>query len=131
MTTSTGLLGLPDNLAYATAKAALVGMTRHMRIVGAPHDIKVNLIAPAAVTRMAGGASQANSDAPPPERPEMAPELVAPMVAFLAHETCPVSGEIYTGVPVASRGSSSPRRRATSSRTRQQQSRTSPSIGQR
>ena len=25
----------------------------------------------------------------------MAPELVAPMVAFLAHEDCPVSGEIY------------------------------------
>jgi NAD(P)-dependent dehydrogenase (short-subunit alcohol dehydrogenase family) len=95
MTTSTGMLGLSDNLAYATAKAALIGMTRHMRIVGAPHDIKVNLIAPAAVTRMAGGASPGNSDAPP-ERPEMAPELVAPMVAFLAHESCPVSGEIYT-----------------------------------
>ena len=25
----------------------------------------------------------------------MAPELVAPMAAFLAHETCPVTGEIY------------------------------------
>ena len=27
--------------------------------------------------------------------PEMSPELVAPMAAFLAHEACPVSGEIY------------------------------------
>jgi hypothetical protein len=26
----------------------------------------------------------------------MAPELVAPMVAFLAHEECPVTGEIYS-----------------------------------
>jgi len=26
----------------------------------------------------------------------MSPDLVAPMVAFLAHENCPVSGEIYT-----------------------------------
>jgi hypothetical protein len=25
----------------------------------------------------------------------MAPDLVAPMVAYLAHEDCPVSGEIY------------------------------------
>ena len=25
----------------------------------------------------------------------MAPALVAPMAAFLAHESCPVSGEIY------------------------------------
>ena len=27
--------------------------------------------------------------------PEMAPEFVAPMVAYLCHESCPVSGEIY------------------------------------
>ena len=26
---------------------------------------------------------------------QMSPDLVAPMVAFLAHEACPVSGEIY------------------------------------
>ena len=26
----------------------------------------------------------------------MAPELVAPMAAFLAHEDCPVNGEVYT-----------------------------------
>ena len=29
------------------------------------------------------------------ESPEMASELVSPMMAFLAHEDCPVSGEIY------------------------------------
>ena len=27
---------------------------------------------------------------------QMSPDLVAPMVAFLAHEACPVSGEIYS-----------------------------------
>jgi NAD(P)-dependent dehydrogenase (short-subunit alcohol dehydrogenase family) len=91
MTTSTGMLGLPDNLAYATVKAALVGMSRQMRIAGAEHDIKTNLIAPAAMTRM----GVVPSDEPPPERPEMSPDLVAPMVAFLAHESCPVSGEIF------------------------------------
>ena len=26
----------------------------------------------------------------------MSPDLVAPIVAFLAHESCPVSGEIYS-----------------------------------
>jgi len=26
---------------------------------------------------------------------QMSPDLVAPMVAFLAHEACPVTGEIY------------------------------------
>jgi hypothetical protein len=48
----------------------------------------VNLIAPAAFTRMAGDANEAVEAAMPPD-------LVAPMAAFLAHEDCPVSGEIY------------------------------------
>ncbi len=86
MTTSTGLLGLPANTSYATAKAAVIGLTRSLTTAGTGCGIKVNLIAPAATTRMAGGGSGA---------PEMPPELVAPMAAFLAHETCPVSGEIY------------------------------------
>jgi NAD(P)-dependent dehydrogenase (short-subunit alcohol dehydrogenase family) len=86
MTTSTGMLGLPANLSYATAKAAVIGLTRSLTAAGRRHNIKVNLIAPAATTRMAGDGSGA---------PEMPPELVAPMAAFLAHEACPVSGEIY------------------------------------
>ena len=90
MTTSTGLFGLPDNVSYATAKAAVIGLTRSVTTAGAAHGIKVNLIAPAAFTRMAG---QAADDVP--ESTHMAPDLVAPMVAFLAHEACPVSGEIY------------------------------------
>jgi NAD(P)-dependent dehydrogenase (short-subunit alcohol dehydrogenase family) len=88
MTTSTGMLGLPNNLSYATAKAAVVGLTRSLTTAGAEHGIKVNLIAPAAMTRMAGPAADEGA-------PEMSPVLVAPMVAFLAHEDCPVSGEIY------------------------------------
>ena len=90
MTTSTGMFGLPNNLSYATAKAAVIGLTRSLTTAGATHGIKVNLIAPAAFTRMAG---QAADDVP--ESTHMAPDLVAPMVAFLAHEACPVSGEIY------------------------------------
>ncbi len=86
MTTSTGMLGLAANTSYATAKAAVIGLTRSLTVAGRPHGIKVNLIAPAATTRMAGDGQGA---------PEMPAELVAPMAAFLAHEACPVSGEIY------------------------------------
>jgi NAD(P)-dependent dehydrogenase (short-subunit alcohol dehydrogenase family) len=88
MTTSAGLFGLPNNLSYATAKGAVIGLTRSLTTAGDAHGIKVNLIAPAAFTRMAGGATDAGP-------PEMSPDLVAPMVAYLAHEDCPVSGEIY------------------------------------
>jgi NAD(P)-dependent dehydrogenase (short-subunit alcohol dehydrogenase family) len=89
MTTSTGLLGLANNTSYATAKAAVIGLTRSLAVAGAPHGIKANLIAPAAVTRMAGAGSDTRSSG-------MEPELVAPMAAFLAHEACPVTGEIYS-----------------------------------
>jgi len=93
MTTSTGMFGLPANLSYATAKAAVIGLTRSLTTAGAAYGIKVNLIAPAALTRMAG---RPTDEAPGPESDShMSPELVAPMVAFLAHEDCPVSGEIY------------------------------------
>ena len=87
MTTSAGFFGLPKNLGYATAKGGVIGMTRSLSVAGARHGIKVNLIAPAATTRMAGAPSDAV--------PDMPPEQVAPMVAFLAHEDCPVTGEIY------------------------------------
>jgi NAD(P)-dependent dehydrogenase (short-subunit alcohol dehydrogenase family) len=89
-TTSSGMFGLPNNVGYATAKAGVVGLTRSLATAGAAHGIKCNLVAPAAFTRMAGGADDS------PMATTMAPELVAPMVAFLAHEDCPVTGEIYS-----------------------------------
>src|SRR3954451_8187609 len=88
MTTSAGMFGLPNNLAYATAKGGVIGLMRSLSTAGAPHGIKVNAIAPAAFTRMAGRAPEADTA-------QMSPDLVAPMAAFLAHEACPVSGEIY------------------------------------
>jgi NAD(P)-dependent dehydrogenase (short-subunit alcohol dehydrogenase family) len=89
-TTSAGVFGHPANLAYATAKGGVIGMTRSLATAGAAHGIKLNLIAPAAMTRMAGPGGDAVDASDP-----MAPELAAPMVAFLAHEDCPVTGEVY------------------------------------
>jgi NAD(P)-dependent dehydrogenase (short-subunit alcohol dehydrogenase family) len=86
MTTSSGLFGLPNNTSYATAKGAIIGLARSLATAGVDHGIKVNLIAPGAFTRMAG-----RGETPP----GMSPDLVAPMAAFLAHEDCPVTGEIY------------------------------------
>jgi NAD(P)-dependent dehydrogenase (short-subunit alcohol dehydrogenase family) len=90
MTTSSGMFGLPTNLAYATAKAGVVGLTRSLATAGAHPGIKLNAIAPAALTRMAGREPADDAGTTP-----MAPDRVAPMVAYLAHERCPVSGEVY------------------------------------
>ncbi len=92
MTTSTGILGLLGNLSYATAKAGVIGLTRSLKTEGAAHGIRVNAIAPVAFTRMAGRAPDVMEREAPPA---MAPDLVAPMAAYLAHESCPVSGEIF------------------------------------
>jgi NAD(P)-dependent dehydrogenase (short-subunit alcohol dehydrogenase family) len=89
-TTSSGMFGLPNNVGYATAKAAVVGLTRSLATAGVEHGIRCNLVAPAAYTRMAG-----DVDHDSPMATTMAPALVAPMVAFLVHEDCPVTGEIY------------------------------------
>jgi NAD(P)-dependent dehydrogenase (short-subunit alcohol dehydrogenase family) len=88
MTTSAGIFGLAANTAYATAKGGVLGLVRSLAVAGEPHGIRVNAIAPAAMTRMAG------RPAPGPGL-EMAPDLVAPMVALLAHESCAVTGEVY------------------------------------
>jgi NAD(P)-dependent dehydrogenase (short-subunit alcohol dehydrogenase family) len=85
LTTSTGMLGLPGNTAYGIAKGGVIGLARSLALAGRRHGITANCIAPAASTRMAGESG-----------PHMPPELVAPMVAYLAHESCSASGEIYT-----------------------------------
>lgn len=86
-TASAGMFGLPTNTSYATAKGGVVGLTRSLSTAGAKLGITCNVIAPAAMTRMAGQPSDDDGGMPP--------HLVAPMVAYLAHEDCPVSGEIY------------------------------------
>jgi NAD(P)-dependent dehydrogenase (short-subunit alcohol dehydrogenase family) len=88
MTASAGLFGLPANTSYATAKGAVIGLARSLATAGAEHGILVNVISPAAVTRMAGRASAELTE-------QLSPDLVAPLVAYLAHEECQVSGEIY------------------------------------
>jgi NAD(P)-dependent dehydrogenase (short-subunit alcohol dehydrogenase family) len=92
MTTSTGALGSAELTAYGSAKAAVLGLGRALAMAGEPIGIKVNIIAPMAMTRMMN-ARTGNPDVP--DDPQRAPSLVAPLVALLCHEQCPVSGEAY------------------------------------
>ena len=83
-----GLYGSQTTVNYGMSKAGLMGLNNVTALEGGEHGIKSNTIVPAAVTRMADGL---DTSAYPP----MDPELVAPMVAWLAHEDCAVSGEHY------------------------------------
>jgi hypothetical protein len=82
-----GLYGNHEVANYAVAKAGVIGLSNVAAIEGAAHGVKSNVIVPAAVTRMAGGI---DTSAYPP----MGPELVAPVVGWLAHESCSITGEM-------------------------------------
>jgi NAD(P)-dependent dehydrogenase (short-subunit alcohol dehydrogenase family) len=93
--------GIPELTSYGAAKGAVFGLTRNLATEGAPHGIRANAIAPRAYTRMSASSSDALSEmlAIPREDMEainasMPPELCAPAVAFLAHESCPLNGEV-------------------------------------
>jgi NAD(P)-dependent dehydrogenase (short-subunit alcohol dehydrogenase family) len=83
-----GLYGNHDVANYAAAKAGVIGLSSVAALEGAADGVTCNVIVPAAVTRMAAGI---DTSAYPP----MGPELVAPVVGWLAHETCSVTGEVF------------------------------------
>ena len=83
-----GLYGNHGVANYAAAKAGVIGLSNVAALEGAPEGVTSNVIVPAAVTRMAAGI---DTSAYPP----MGPELVAPVAAWLAHESCSVTGEVF------------------------------------
>jgi len=86
-----GLYGKSDVVNYIVAKAGLIGLSHTIGIEGAAEGVTSNVIVPAAVTRMSEGV---DTSAFPP----MDPEMVAPAVAWLAHDSCTVSGEIFVAM---------------------------------
>jgi NAD(P)-dependent dehydrogenase (short-subunit alcohol dehydrogenase family) len=85
-----GVFGNFGQANYGAAKMGLVGFMRVLAVEGAKYNIKANSIAPLALTRMTESLfSGAMAD-------KLQPGLISPIVAFLAHEDCPVSGEVYS-----------------------------------
>ncbi|ORW21212.1 short-chain dehydrogenase [Mycolicibacter nonchromogenicus] len=88
-TSGTGLFGNFGQTNYGAAKMGLVGMMHVLAIEGARNGITVNAIAPIARTRMTeeimGEAAK-----------EMDPELVTPVVVYLAHRSCERTAHIYS-----------------------------------
>ncbi len=86
---NSGLLGNFGQSNYGAAKMGLVGFTRVLANEGRKHNIKVNAIAPVAKTRMTEELLGPAGDA-------LRAEEVTPTVCYLAHEECPVTGEVYS-----------------------------------
>jgi NAD(P)-dependent dehydrogenase (short-subunit alcohol dehydrogenase family) len=86
-----GLYGNHMQANYGVAKAGLIGLSNVVALEGAAEGVKCNIIVPAAVTRMAEGLDTRNY-------PPMSPEMVAPAVAWLAHESCSITGEMLISI---------------------------------
>jgi NAD(P)-dependent dehydrogenase (short-subunit alcohol dehydrogenase family) len=84
-----GIFGNFGQANYGAAKMGLVGLTHVLTIEGAKNGIAVNAIAPIARTQMTEAALGKTGDT-------YDPELVTPVVVYLAHETCDRSGHIYS-----------------------------------
>lgn len=86
-----GLYGNHGVANYAMAKAGMIGLSNVAALEGAAAGVTCNIIVPAADTRMADGI---DTSAYPP----WGPELVAPVVGWLAHESCSITGEMLIAI---------------------------------
>jgi len=94
---SAGLFGQPQSAHYAAAKAGIVGLANVVAIEGAAHGILANCVLPFGSSRMltetVGGDEIA---AQSPFLRALDPELVVPIVAFLASRACDFTHRSYS-----------------------------------
>jgi NAD(P)-dependent dehydrogenase (short-subunit alcohol dehydrogenase family) len=88
-----------ENWLYGPAKAGAYGLTRHLANRGRAANIKVNAIAPIAYTVAARHATTGRVADPTGRlawiRESCTPERAAPVAAYLVHEDCAVTGEVW------------------------------------
>jgi NAD(P)-dependent dehydrogenase (short-subunit alcohol dehydrogenase family) len=82
-----GIYSMPTVAGYAVSKSGMIGLNNIVAIEGADRNITSNIILPGASTRMSEGIDTS-------QFPPMGPEMVAPVVGWLAHEACSISGEM-------------------------------------
>jgi NAD(P)-dependent dehydrogenase (short-subunit alcohol dehydrogenase family) len=78
---------------YGAAKMAVAGLTMIAAKELAAYGVRVNVIAPAARTRLTGAGSGAERD--PDQFDQMDPGNVAPWVAYLASDACTITGKCF------------------------------------
>ena len=95
---SAGLFGQPNSAHYAAAKAGIMGLTNVIAIEGEPHGILANAVLPFGFSRMV---TETIGDIDPDGDESgflraIAPELVVPIVTYLASRACQVTHQNYS-----------------------------------
>ena len=86
-----GFYGNKRCVNYAVSKSGMIGLSNVIALEGEEHNVRSNLILPGAETRMSEGLDTS-------QYPPLGPELVAPMVGWLCHGSCTLSGEALAAI---------------------------------
>lgn len=99
ISSSAGMFGMTGEAHYAAAKAGIFGLKNVIAIEGAPHGILANAVLPTGFSRMVtetvGGEEVA---AQSQFLSAIDPELVVPLVTFLASRACEVTHQNYAAI---------------------------------
>ena len=97
---SAGLFGQPNSAHYAAAKAGTMGLTNVIAIEGEPHGILANTVLPFGYSRMVTSTLGEEGAEALREASEFMraidPELVVPIVVFLASSSCDFTHRNYS-----------------------------------
>ncbi len=89
-TSAAGLYGNFGQANYSAAKLGIVGLAKTLAHEGAKYNIKSNVIAPIAKSRMT------ETVMPPNMLEKLLPEFVSPLVAYLCSDQCEESAQTYS-----------------------------------
>lgn len=99
ISSTAGMFGQHLEAHYATAKAGLLGLTNIIALEGAPHGILANTVLPTGFSRMV---TETVGDTAALEESGfidmIKPELVTPMVVYLASRACEFSHRNYSAI---------------------------------
>ncbi len=104
-TSSASVFGMPWSANYAAAKGGLIGLSNVVALEGAAHGIRANAILPMSLSTSMGdhGRVPYSPDyldellgALMPIMGELTAENVAPLVAYLCHRSCEVTGRMFS-----------------------------------
>jgi NAD(P)-dependent dehydrogenase (short-subunit alcohol dehydrogenase family) len=92
---ASGLFGNPGQTNYGAAKIGIATFSMIADSELSRYGVRVNAIAPAAATRLTASLAPDLPETPPNAWSPMGPDNIAPFVAYLATEDCPIHGRIF------------------------------------